>query len=259
LVRGQGVEWEEATEEVRVLLGAVELSDLQDTENWEELPALVQVRPKGDLFPVRTKYETVTEDGEIIQDAQYTTGLNYLSSEQPLWFTLADCIASKLLTGRVPDVLRAIRFGPGPAQEGLAAIDLLGKPDHHVDPGSEDFYQRLIELRLETKRQLDQARAAGDEPLAEALDSEQLALKTTASASAYGIYVELNVDSYDKLQELICYGYDGEAFPAWEHNVEKPGTYFHPLVATLITGGSRLMLAITEHLAKPGADRMGLL
>ncbi len=248
-VRAQGVEWEEATEEVRVLLGAVQVPDLQDREIWKELPALVQVRPKGDLFPVRTKYETVTEDGDIIQDAQYTTGLNYLSSEQPLWFTLADCIASKLLTGRVPEVLRAIRFGPGPAQEGLAEIDLLGKPDHHIDPGSEDFYQRLIELRLETKRQLDQARAAGNELLAQVLDAEQLALKTTASASAYGIYVELNVDYYDKLQELICYGYEGEAFPAWEHNVEKPGTYFHPLVATLITGGSRLMLAITERLA----------
>src|SRR5690606_15007089 len=31
--------------------------------------------------------------------------------------------------------------------------------------------------------------------------------------------------------------------------IEKPGTYFHPLLATPITGAARLMLAITERLA----------
>jgi hypothetical protein len=28
---------------------------------------------------------------------------------------------------------------------------------------------------------------------------------------------------------------------------EKPGTYFHPLLATLITGAARVMLALAEH------------
>jgi hypothetical protein len=41
-----------------------------------------------------------------------TIGLNHLSSDRGLWFTLADCVASKLLTGKAPKVERAIRFRP---------------------------------------------------------------------------------------------------------------------------------------------------
>ncbi len=40
-----------------------------------------------------------------------------------------------------------------------------------------------------------------------------------------------------------------DSFAVCPSKVENPGTYFHPLLATLITGAARLMLAITERLA----------
>ena len=34
-------------------------------------------------------------------------GVNPVTSTEPLWYSLADCVASRLLTGKVPKVLRA--------------------------------------------------------------------------------------------------------------------------------------------------------
>ena len=84
---------------------------------------LVRVRPDGDIFPVRAKYG-------IRQDASYTIGQNYLTPREPLWFTLADCIASKLRTGKSPKVLEAITFTPGPVQTNLKPIAIAGNPDY---------------------------------------------------------------------------------------------------------------------------------
>ena len=44
------------------------------------------------------------------------------------------------------------------------------------------------------------------------------------------------------------YGPSGEGFPVESKKVEEPGRYFHPLLATLITGAARLMLGIAEFL-----------
>ncbi len=251
-VVAQGVEWDEddaVTQEVRDFLHRVTLRDLQRQETWRELPALVQVKPAGDLFPVRAKYATVTEDGERTEDVQYTIGLNHLTSERPLWFSLADCVASKILTGAPPQVLSAIGFRPGPRQPTLKPIDLLGNPDFAIDPANDDFYRRLIDMRTGIRRRMREAREAGDDTLADLLDAQQLALKITANASSYGVFLELNIESFARLQELVCNGVEGEPFPAWEHNVEKPGSYFHPLLATLITGAARLVLTVAEQLA----------
>src|SRR5205085_41305 len=85
-VIAKGVSWRETTEETRAFLAKVTRKDLQDNDLWLELPTVVQVLPKGDLLPVRAQY-----GGE----AQYTIGLNYITSDKPIWCTLADCINSK--------------------------------------------------------------------------------------------------------------------------------------------------------------------
>jgi hypothetical protein len=59
----------------------------------------VQVRPKSDLFPIRARYA----GGDALN-----IGLNYHSADEPQWFTLADVLAAKILTGRTPDVIRAL-------------------------------------------------------------------------------------------------------------------------------------------------------
>jgi hypothetical protein len=248
-VSAAGIESGDVTAEARAFLESVTLEDLQRQETWADLHMLVQVQPLNDLFPVRTKYQTVTSDGEVITDPQYTTGLNYLTSGEPMWFTLADCVVSKLLTGSAPEVVRAIGFWPLAEQTGLRPIDLLGRPDSRIDPQRQDPFRRMIELREATKQAAGEAESGGEEDLATRLRTEEQALKITANASTYGIYVEMNVDAKDKLRELTCYGGLDEPFTAWSRNVEKPGSYFHPVLSTIITGAGRLLLGIAEHLA----------
>jgi hypothetical protein len=69
-----------------------------------------------------------------------------------------------------------------------------------------------------------------------------------ASSTGYGIFVELNVADLYVLEELTCYGPSAEGFSVESMKIEEPGKYFHPLLATLITGAARLMLAIAETL-----------
>jgi len=238
-VIAERVEWTDATGDVRTFLEHVTIADLQNSATWQQLTTLVQVVPTGDLFPVRSTY------GE----GAHTIGLNHLSSEQPLWFTLADCVASKLLTGRMPTIVQALRCAPIGCQADLKPLDIVGNPDYRVDPATDDFYRRLIDLRSAVKRDLKTAKAAGEQDHAVRLDAEQLALKIMANATSYGIFVELNVTEFAKPQAVTCYGGDDAPFDARTTNLEEPGRYFHPVLGTLITGAARLMLALAERLA----------
>jgi hypothetical protein len=228
--------WREATEEVRAFAEAVTLEKLQRPETWRKLTALVQLAPKKDILPVRARYD---EEGAA------TIGANYLSSETPLWFTLADALATKLLTGRTPEIVRAILFEPGEPQLGLKPVLISGKRAYRVDPRKEDFFKRVIELRHEVKARAESAQ--GSE--LEALDAEQLALKIVANATSYGCFAETNVQEHSEAIRVAVHSADAEPFEHGTKNEEKPGRFFYPLLATFVTGAARLMLAITEKLA----------
>ena len=234
-VTAQGMTWKDSTEETREFLESVTLADLQHSETWLSLCTLVQIMPDGEIFPVRSKYEG---------DAQYTIGSNHLTSATPLWFTFADCIAAKLLTGRAPKIVSAISFMPGPVQEGLLPIHIAGNSEYRVDPAHGDFFRQIINLRSEVKKKL---KAAAPSEKAQ-LESQQLALKLVANATSYGIFVELNVEEESQAQPFLCYGPSGQPIPIEMKKFEAAGMFFHPLLATLITGAARLMLATTERL-----------
>jgi hypothetical protein len=118
-VIAEGIDQEDATEQTQEFLDAVQLDDLQRPDTWKELTTLVQVLPDADIFPVRARYAPRIDASRGSGDMP-TIGLNYLSADQRLWFTLADCVASKLLTGKAPKVLRALRFRPKSPQPGAA-------------------------------------------------------------------------------------------------------------------------------------------
>jgi hypothetical protein len=229
------IHWD-STHATAGFLDTITLSELRNRTCWPELTTLVQVAPDSDIFPVRANYG---------DDQQHTIGLNYLSSETSLWFTLADCIASKLLTGKPPKVVRAITFEPNGVQPDLKTIEICGNPQYRIDPYNDDFYCRVIDLRSSIKASL---KAAGAEEQA-TLESMQLTLKILANATSYGNFVELNVEDLARPKELGCFGYMGEPFSVTTNKIEEPGRYFHPLIGTLITGAARLMLAVTERLA----------
>ncbi|MEO6247141.1 MAG: hypothetical protein ABIO85_00975 [Sphingomicrobium sp.] len=234
-VAAEGVTWRDSTTETRELLEAIDLLVLQSKPIWLGLTTLVRVQAAGEIFPVRAAYS-----GE----AQTTIGANHLTSATPLWFTLADCIASKLLTGKSLEVLEAISFEAGIPQDGLRPIDIAGNPDYHIEPYEDDFFKRLIELRKATQGR--KAGATGNE--LDSLDTEQNALKIAANSVSYGIYIEVNVDSRASKSKTTVHSSTCEPFSFETDKSEMPGSYFHPLLGTLITGAARLMLAIAETL-----------
>jgi len=175
------------------------------------------------LLPVRAKYDERT----------YTIGLNYLTAPTSLWYTLADCIVSKLLTGKSPEIEEAVTYRPGPRQESLKPVKILGRDDYTIDPYTDDFYLSLIDLR-------DEAKAKGD-PI-------EKTLKIIANSTSYGIFIEVNRDDAPKAKFLHVYGPNDDCLEINSKVIEEPGRFFHPLLGVLITGAARLMLGVAEKL-----------
>ena len=180
-VIASGVTWWDSTGETSGFLDTITLTELGHRNTWPELTTLVQIAPDADIVPIRANYGG---------DQQSTIGLNRLSSETPFWFTLADCIASKILNGRVPKILRAITFKPCGVQADLRPIEICGNPDYQIDPYIDDFYCRVIDMRSAVKSCL-KAAAPGERV---ALESTQQTLKILANATSYGNFVELNIE-----------------------------------------------------------------
>lgn len=234
-VIAEGMTHQDATEEMKVLLARIDVGDLQKPEAWCDLATIVQVRPDRDIFPVRARYG---------QSASHTIGLNYLSADGGLWFTLADCIASKLLTGRMPKILQAIRFATGKPQSGLKPFVIAGDAKSRVNPLHDDFYRLLIDRRSSVKESMKSAEGIERSQL----DVMQLALKILANSTSYGIFIEVNVDDRDAKARCDCHFGGEQPYPVETRKIEEPGSYFHPLLGTLITGAARLMLALSERL-----------
>ena len=233
-VRANGITYRDDTDSVTRLLSTPRddlVAWLRTRGGWKGLASLVQVRPKNDLFPIRARYPGADT---------LNIGLNHLSADEPQWFTLADVLASKILSDRTPEVIAALQFSPRGQQKNLKPIDIAGRT---IDPATDDFYQRLIIHRNAIKAKLETASEA-DRP---GLKSDEQAIKILANATSYGIFVELNVGEYVKTERMV--GYGGRQHPSrFKSNTsERPGAYFHPLLATLITGAARLMLALAEH------------
>lgn len=230
-ITATGFATHDATSETRALLERVTADDLQDQALWLRLPVLVRVRPSDDLLPVRAPY---------CREKNATIGLNYLAADSSIWVTLADAIAGKILGGKTPEIEEAIGFTPGPMQAGLKPIKLFGR--HRFDPRSDDLFRRLIQLRIGEKGRA--AKLTGAER--EAAEDVAQSLKITANSTSYGIFVQVNVETETSPVSVEVFGPDGESFVTKSRKVERPGPYFNPLLATLITGAARLMLALAE-------------
>jgi hypothetical protein len=200
-------------------------------QTWWELRVLVQVVPDRDLFPIRTRYPG---------SDTATIGLNYLSGTKPQWFTLADVLVSKILTGKTPNIVSAIRYEPNGVQSELAPITIEGRT---IDPSASDFYRELVVHRNALKAR-HAAAAVADKA---ALRSAEQGVKILANATSYGIFVELNVEDYRVGRSMLRYAAGSTPLQYKSKRYEKPGKFFHPLLATLITGAARLMLALAEY------------
>jgi hypothetical protein len=222
------IQWTDCTSEVHKLLNDIDLEALRDPSVWKGMTIIVQIQPNDDILPVRSHYG---------DKHAYNIGINHLTSSQPLWYTLPDIIASKLLTGRSPKIPKAIKFIPQEKQEHLRPIRIVGgstvKPD-------KDLFLRLRRLRKMAQERRDRYPKGSDY---EALNVVQNQLKIITNSSSYGIFIEVNTD--DRKCEADVYGLE-EPFKCTASRRETSGSFFNPIISATITAGARLLLAMAE-------------
>ncbi len=202
-------------------------------ETWKRFPAFVKVIPDGDILPSRGKYNWETNDWQVALNHLYAHATD---PAQALWFSLPDVAVSVLLTGRIPRIVDAFRLVPHGTMSGLKAVRLRGAVN--IDPRGQDFFKIVIEER---KRLSSHSALFHSEK--KRLDK---ALKVLANAASYGIYAEMNRQETEKKIEVPCHGIDEEGFKCRVAHPEEPGEFCFPPLASLITGGARLMLALLE-------------
>ncbi|WP_340818282.1 hypothetical protein [Methanolobus sp. WCC4] len=223
------IETQNVTGEIRELLEIINLGYLQNADNWKDFVVMVKLRPDGDILPVRMDYK---ED-----NGSFNVGVNYLSSAHELWYALPDVIASVILTGKVPEIVEAVRFVPVGIQEGLRKSQILGID---IDPEKDNLVQVLVEERQKIK--IEMKNIDSESPEYQQLKSRAQAIKILVNAMSYGIFIELNPE--DRKSDIEVYGLD--SFSTSQNRYEKPGNFYHPLLAVMITSGSKLFLAMAE-------------
>jgi hypothetical protein len=223
ILHAASIEFPEATEEVRQLLRMVARRPdvCFDRKLWPKFRFFALVRPDHDILPVRAAYNDRERD-------KLNIGLNYLTSEEPIWFAGPDIIASILLNnGKVPQILKALRIVPVGKQAGLKPVHLLSKI--RIDPNVDDFYKEVVEQKEANK---------ADPTL-------KKGLKCIGNAGAYGPLVELNEQRESTPVNLNVYSGD-HYHEQTVRDREVPGPFYFPPLASLITAGGRLLLALAE-------------
>lgn len=237
LLLAEKITVEPCLEEAQRLLNELTLNDLLQKENWPKLRCFVKVKPDGDLLPVRTTY------GE--QSAATNIGLNYVTSHLSVWYSLVDVLASKLLTGKTPQIIDAFKLVP----EGQIATKqwkLFGGERFSINLEKDDLFARVIEMRADIKKQMKNYSPDSSEYLY--LDGLQQALKLIANSTSYGVLVEINPDDSEK-KNIPVQIYADQSFQGKTKAIEEPGSYFMGPCGALIPAAGRLLLAMAEKLA----------
>ena len=168
LLKANGVRFENCTDAARRLLSKARLADVFEPAFWKQLSFFVLIKPDGDILPVRTVYNGRTQN----------IGINYLRSKKPVWYAGPDAVASVLLAGKTPRVIKAVRTVPVGQQKFLQPTSLGGKVP--IDPRADDFFVRVIEQRNFHKR--------SNKSVADFL-------KVLGNSGSYGLFVQVKVSA----------------------------------------------------------------
>ena len=220
----------DATDNVRALLEHSDLADLFfQPESWKQLLTFVEIKPDGDLLPTRAQYAETTRTFGI--------GLNPLTADSPLWYSLADLVAAAVLTGKIPQVISAVTYEASGQLSGMRATRLRGEVV--VDPRKTDVFKHVIERRRQV--QFDNGLTSGSK------EKQQRFLKVLANSTGYGIFAEINPQESAEMNiEVLVYDRKPTPFLTEIDTFEAPGTYCFPPLAATITGAARLMLALLQ-------------
>lgn len=218
VLTGDSITFEDCTSEANEMLAGLELDAAFDPSFWKRLSFFALVQPDNDILPVRTVYNGRTQN----------IGLNYLTSTEPIWFAGPDVVGARLQTGRSPRIIKAIRMVPHGKQTALKVTNLAGMVP--VDPRSDDFFCHVVEQKNVHK------------PSNKALS---YFLKILGNSGSYGLFIEVNPKELRKPANIQVFS--GEiSRDLTRREVEKPGDWYFPPMASLITAGGRLLLAMLE-------------
>jgi hypothetical protein len=137
-------------------------------------------------------------------------------------------VASRLFRGKSVHIVKAIRMVAHGCQSELQSTNLGGMVS--IDPAKEDFYRKVIEQRI--------AHKSKNKPIANFL-------KVLANSGSYGLFVEVNTETNTK-EKNVRYFSGERSGRKLTNYVEKPGAWYFPPLASLITSGGRLLLAMLE-------------
>ncbi len=216
----ESVSFEDATDEVQKFISGITLEDCFQQNTWKQMKFFARIRPDGDVLPVRAEYN---EDG-----VTKNIGINYFTSSEPVWISGPDLIASKLLSGKTPRIEKAFRMVPHGRQKGLKPTNLRGMVG--VDPRKDDLFRAMVEQKSVYK--------SSNEALS-------YFLKIAANSTSYGMFLELTPQKkFNPVKVKVFSGEHSHEQPV--STIEKPGEWYFPPIAGLITGGAHLLLAMIE-------------
>jgi hypothetical protein len=227
VLTAESLSFEDATAEIRTLLERITLDDCFNQNTWKKMNFFARIRPRHDAVAVRAEYHN---DG-----VTKNIGVNYFTSEKSIWLSGPDVIASKLLAGKVPHIEKAIRMVPHGKQKGLKPTNLRGMVQ--VDPREHDLFSVMVEQKQVYK---------------ESNKALSYFLKICANSTSYGIFFELTPQKqFNPVRVKVFSGeHSHEQFVT---TIEKPGEWYFPPIAALITGGGHLLLAMLERcITDPG-------
>jgi hypothetical protein len=222
IVTAKTLTFPDATQQVRKLLNRITLDDCFRPDLWPDLRFFALVRPNNHILPVRTMYNETTPN----------IGNNYLTSVKPIWIAGPDLIASAIQTGTAPEVIRAMRMVPHGKQKMMQTVSLRGMVEINPYKDDHDLFKRTIEQRKLHKSDKDL----------------YYWLKVFAN-SMYGFFAEINPEPTPERRPVKVRVYSGgdEYTPTRGLRVkEKQGQWYAPYLASLITSGGRLLLAMLE-------------
>jgi hypothetical protein len=231
----RGFDWHEIDPaELCAWIKQLTVAELFQPSTWKRLAVVVLVAPDDDLFPSRCRFD----------QPNWTLGVQRRVGGAPQWWTLADYVTNWLDTGHCAPILRAIGFTPREIQEHLQPINLAGDERFSIDPAHQDVVKLSVELRATMRHEADDTL---DVVAAGILHASAGGLKNETN-SIYGDSVEVNVAELAKPEPVTIHRPDGTTNIAETTHIEEPGRYFHPLLATLIPAGGRLLLALAMRL-----------
>ena len=216
----ESLSFEDATDEVQTFVAQIALDDCFKQTNWKKMKFFARIHPDNDVVPARAEYH---DDG-----VTKNIGVNYFTSSEAIWLSGPDVIASKLLSGQVPRIEKAIRMEPHGKQKGLRPTNLRGMVE--VDPRKHDLFAVMVEQK--------EVHKTSDEALS-------YFLKICANSTSYGMFFELTPQK--RFNPVKVKVYSGEhSHEQSVTTIEKQGEWYFPPIAALITGGTHLFLAMLE-------------